>query len=453
MIKQFPILPLGDVFLSVVALYAGFSLRFTKVLALENDSPLKIHQLPAFTLVLLFSSFLVELYDYEKYKNKRDVLVKIVMGLIISFFFLSALYYLMPFVNVGRGGFALSLVVFGILQFMWHVGYKAFINSSGFVRRVLILGTGPLAQQIGRIVTATNHHHVLRGYLNCSSEAAYVPSHAIVGNGDFLLETVKKERAQKIVISLSERRGTLPVRDMLSCKLSGVEVVDANSFYEEMTGKLLLENIRPSCFIFSDGFRITSAERLLKRLFDVVFAVIGLFMSLPIMPFIALAVKVDSPGPLLFKQRRVGEWERPFVLYKFRTMRTDAESETGPVWTQKNDCRVTKIGNILRKFRLDEIPQIINVLKGDMSFIGPRPERPEFVGKLKEIIPYFSERHCVKPGITGWAQIKYSYGASVEDAIEKLKFDLFYVKNLSLYLDLLIIFETIKVVLFGRGGR
>ncbi len=446
-------MPFGDVFLSAVALNAGFSLRFSKLLALENDSLLKIPQLSVFALVLIFSSFLMELYDYEKYKNKRDVLVRILIGLILSFFLLSAVYYLMPFVNVGRGGFILSLTVFGILQFCWHIGYKTLVNSSGFARRVLILGAGPLAQQIGRIITASNHHHVLRGYLNCSSESVFVPSHAIVGNGDCLIEAVKKEKAQKIVISLSERRGTLPVHDMLSCKLSGVEIVDANSFYEEVTGKLLLENIRPSCFIFSDGFRITSGERFLKRLFDVVFAGIGMLISLPILPFIALAVKIESAGPLFFKQGRVGEGERPFVLYKFRTMGRDAESETGPVWAQKNDCRITRIGSILRKSRLDEIPQMFNVLKGDMSFIGPRPERPEFVEKLKEIIPYYSERHCVKPGVTGWAQIKYPYGASVEDAIEKLKFDLFYIKNLSLYLDLLIIFETIKVVLLGRGGR
>jgi sugar transferase (PEP-CTERM system associated) len=267
------------------------------------------------------------------------------------------------------------------------------------------------------------------------------------------MDVARKERAQKIVISLSERRGTLPLKDILNCKLSGIDVLDAPSFYEELTGKLLIENITPSWFIFSDGFRITPLKKSSKRISDVIFAFIGLIFALPLIPITALLIKIDSRGPVFFRQVRMGERERKFVLYKFRTMRQDAENGTGAVWTQENDPRITRLGRFLRKSRLDEIPQLFNVLKGDMSFIGPRPERPEFVEKLKEIIPYYSERHFVKPGITGWAQIKYPYGASVEDAIEKLRYDLYYIKHLSIMLDLLIVLETVKVVLFGRGGR
>jgi sugar transferase (PEP-CTERM system associated) len=310
-----------------------------------------------------------------------------------------------------------------------------------------------LAQKIGGLITSTNHNHLLGGYINCSGEAAHVPLHSIVGNGGGLVDTVRKEKAKKIVISLSERRGVLPIKDLLACKLSGVEVVDAPSFYEELTGKLLIEDIKPSWFVLSDGFRKTVFRSISKKIFDSLFAIICLTITIPFFPIIALLIKLDSRGPVFFRQVRTGEGGKDFLIYKFRTMRQDAESETGAVWAQKNDTRITRMGRFLRKSRLDELPQLFNVLKGDMSFIGPRPERPEMITALEVLIPYYSERHSVKPGITGWAQVKYSYGASVEDSIEKLKYDLFYVKHMSLFLDLLILLETVKVVLFGRGGR
>jgi sugar transferase (PEP-CTERM system associated) len=220
-----------------------------------------------------------------------------------------------------------------------------------------------------------------------------------------------------------------------------------------MTGKLLLENITPSWFIFSDGFRITAPVRLIKRITDVLFSAAGLVLVLPLFPLFALAIRLDSPGPIFFRQVRVGEREKNFSLYKFRTMGEDAEKGTGAVWAQEKDSRVTRVGNFFRKSRIDEIPQLFNVLMGNMSLVGPRPERPEFIEKLKEVIPYYSERHFVKPGVTGWAQVRYPYGASVEDALEKLRYDLYYIKNLSITFDLMIILETVKVVLFRRGGR
>jgi exopolysaccharide biosynthesis polyprenyl glycosylphosphotransferase len=220
-----------------------------------------------------------------------------------------------------------------------------------------------------------------------------------------------------------------------------------------MTGKLLLEHINPSWLIFSHGFRITNVSRLTKRVMDFSIALAGLFLALPILALVSLLIKLDSPGPVLFRQKRVGESDRIFTLLKFRTMRQDAENSTGAVWAQKNDPRVTRIGGFLRKSRIDEIPQLFNVLKGDMSLLGPRPERPEFMTELKGIIPYYSERHYVKPGVTGWAQVRYPYGASVADALEKLRYDMYYIKNWSLVFDLVIVFETIKVVLLGRGSR
>jgi len=455
MLNKMPIVIMTDALLSVAAVYAGYILRFHAFRIREETAVLTLVALVPFVLVVMFSSFLLELYDEKRYWTKSDTLVRVFIGLMLSFVILSAIYYLLPFVKLGRGILVLSLCAFGAFQFLWHIGYSAFMHAKGFARKVLVLGAGAMAQQIGSLIAQTNHQHVLIGYhkCNCASESICVPLQEIVGNGNGLLQAVEQVKAQKIVVSMSEQRGTLPIRDMLSCKLNGVEIVDAPTFYEEMNGKLLLENIRPSWFIFSNGFRITPAKRVNKRVIDFLLAIVGMFMSAPLLPVIALAIKIDSKGPVFFKQVRVGEREKPFVLYKFRTMREDAESTTGAVWAQKSDDRITRVGKVLRKSRLDEIPQIYNVVKGEMSLIGPRPERPEFVEKLKEIIPYYSERHFVKPGITGWAQTKYPYGASVEDAIEKLRFDLFYIKKLSFFFDLLIILETIKVVLFGRGSR
>jgi len=268
-----------------------------------------------------------------------------------------------------------------------------------------------------------------------------------------LLAAAIAGRADLIVVALSERRGIFPLRDVLRCKLNGIEIMDAPSFYERVTGSLMLEQITPSWIIFSSGFRRTSLLTLIKRASDIVLSMIGLLLIMPFVPFIALAIKLDSPGPLLFSQVRVGSREKPFKLYKFRTMGRDAEKASGAVWAEKNDPRVTRVGAFLRNSRIDEIPQLYNVLKGDMSFIGPRPERPEFVENLKKIIPYYSKRHFIKPGVTGWAQVKYPYGASVHDAVEKLRYDLYYIKHFSIVLDLLIFFETIKVVVFGRGAR
>lgn len=443
----------GDVLFSVTAVCAGMAVRYGQISVLKTLVPSDGVRLLLFALVTVFSSYFVELYNHEKNIGKREIFIRTGIALVISFFLLSSIYYLIPSVMFGRAVLMLSLILFGTLQFAWRSHYQTFINLPGLARRVLILGTGPLAQQIGGILSSSGHNYVLTGYVNCASEPVYVPPNAIVGTGEGLAETAKKERAHKIIISLSERREVFPFRDVLNCKFNGIEVVDAPSFYEQMTGKLLIENIVPSWFIFSSGFRITSYIRVSKRLFDIAFSIIGLLVAVPLFPMIALMIKLDSKGPVLFRQLRVGQGERDFVLYKFRTMRRDAERATGAVWAQENDPRVTGIGRFLRKSRLDELPQLYNVLRGDMAFVGPRPERPEFVAQLKRIIPYYSERHSVKPGVTGWAQVKYPYGASVEDAIEKLRYDLFYIKNISLFLDIAIIFETVKVVLFGRGGR
>ncbi len=441
---------IGDVFLSFIAVYASYFLRFGSFQRLGGSS---LSRFLLFTLVIVISSYLLELYNGERRMEKKEALARIFITLIVSFIVLTSAFYILDNTMFGRGVFGLSLCLFGVFQFLWHMGYTALMQSPTLARKVLVIGTGSLAKKIGELIISTNHQHILKGYVNVSGESVQVPAEAVVENGHGLLVTAREEKAHKLVVSLSERRGVFPVQDVLSCKFSGIEVIDAPSFYEQITGKLLIENTTPSWFIFSNGFRMSEGMRLYKRIFDIIVSLIGVTLTLPFLPFVAMLIKLDSPGPVFLRQVRVGENDRPFVLYKFRTMRQDAEKATGAVWAQKNDPRITRLGGLLRKTRIDELPQLINVLKGEMSFIGPRPERPEFVSELKKMIPYYSERHSVKPGVTGWAQIRYPYGASVDDAIEKLRYDLYYVKNVSLFLDIVIIIDTIKVMLFGRGAR
>jgi sugar transferase (PEP-CTERM system associated) len=443
----------GDILIAAGSFYAGIYLRFGGI-----EESLILYQsltvrMISFVAVIIICSFFLELFDQMKNTGRKETLLRCLIAGAGSFFVLSSFYYIAPMTKIWRGNLILSIVTCSTLQSFWHITYTSLLHLPAFAKRVLILGIGQKAAHIGSLISATNHNYVLAGYINCPSEALAVPEYQIVGDRESIWETARKERVHKIIICLSEKRGVLPLREMMNCKLSGIDVLRAPSFYEEMMGKLFIEDTRPSWFIFSDGFRTTALKRVYKRILDIIMSLIGLTIASPLMMIAGVLIKVNSPGPVFFKQIRVGERENNFVLYKFRTMHQGAEGEKGAVWAKINDTRVTSVGNVLRITRFDEVPQLYNVLKGDMSIIGPRPERPEFVEKLKEIIPYYSERHCVKPGITGWAQVKYRYGASVEDAVEKLRYDLYYIKHLSLFLDMLIVLETIKVVLFGRGSR
>lgn len=454
MVLPFLILITGDILNALLGLLVSVFVRFGKWPSTVDFAGLGGISVFTFVFVLLFISFLTELYNLDKNWKAREVISRLPVVFCVSLVILSALFYLMPNIMIGRGVLATALGVFTVCQFLWHLVYKHAIYLRKLSHRVIVLGTGSLASRIGKLLENPDHHLRFAGYFGCPYEAVCVSPDSILGIGEGFLETVEKEKPQKIVVSVGERRnGGLPLQDLVKCKFSGIQVIDAPSFYEQVSGKILLENITAGWFVFSTGFRHTLLLRFMKKLFDKLLSAAGLVFALPIILPTALLIKITSPGPILFRQVRVGERDRQFVLYKFRTMKADAEKATGAVWAQKDDPRVTRIGKFLRKTRIDEIPQLYNVLKGDMSFIGPRPERPEFVEKLKEIIPFYSERHFVKPGVTGWAQVKYPYGASVEDAIEKLRYDLYYIKNMSVFLDILIILETIKVIIYGRGGR
>ena len=453
-----------DAALAVTSLYFAVLVRLGYFELTNKLSELKtIYTVGVFVLIMLFSAHLMEVYEFARNTKKREVFVNVLFGAATSFFLLSVVYYIDQEFLLGRGILAISLVVFALLQFSWHSLYLVGNNHPRLLQRVLILGTGDLAAQMGEIISSNKSNFVLAGFTSCDFTGTHeknheispvaVPQDCIVGDSTDLLATARQLHADTIVVALSERRGHFPLGDVLRCKLNNIQILDAPSIYENVQGKLMLESITPSWLIFSQGFHRTSLFSFFKRTIDVILSVIGLILAVPFFPLLALAIKLDSKGPVFFRQVRVGNREKHFMLYKFRSMRQDAEFGTGAVWAEKNDPRVTNLGRFLRNSRVDEIPQLINVLKGDMSLVGPRPERPEFVEKLKLIVPYYSKRHFIHPGVTGWAQVRYPYGASVEDAVEKLRYDLYYIKNCGPFLDTLIFFETIKVILFGRGVR
>jgi sugar transferase (PEP-CTERM system associated) len=468
MVFREAILILVDIILAAVALLTAVVSRFD-----ATDFPSSVDRLTTsislslFVIIILFSSHLMEVYAFEKNTRRREILINILFAAASSFSLLSVVYYLCPEVMLGRGVLLLSLGLFIVFQFVWHTLFWIENRRPRFTRRVLILGTGTLAAQLGEMIASSAGYFSLAGYASCSSSSVNgnsrssdrdidqtaVPPSEIIGDAEGLLESATRVKTDLIVAALAERRGVFPLRDVLKCKLNGIPVMDAPAFYEQVQGKLMLESITPGWFIFSSGFHRTIIFSFSKRTIDIMLSVTGILLTLPVFPFIALAIKMDSPGPIFFRQQRVGMKEKLFMLFKFRSMRQDAEQATGAVWAGKNDPRVTSLGKFLRNTRIDEIPQLINVLKGEMSFVGPRPERPEFVEKLQQVIPYYSKRHFIKPGLTGWAQVRYPYGASVEDAIEKLRYDLYYLKNIGPFLDTLIFFDTIKVVLFGKGVR
>jgi len=457
MVLRLLLIMLMDALLALGALYSAVALRLGYQALLEEwleGAALAVSAI--FVAVSLFSSYLMEVYSLQCKSSKRELFINCLQGGGAGFFFLSVLYYLYPTVMLGRGVLFLAIAFFVLYQFSCHALVGSVGYPTPFSQRVLILGTGELAREIGELITSQPSSFALAGFLPCGREPEGAPpieGVPLVRPAGDLLSTARGARAGVIVVALAERRGVLPLQEMMQCKLNGIEVVDAPTFYEIAQGKLMLEQITPSWIIFSAGFRRTALVNIYKRCIDIALSVIGLLLSAPLFPLIALAIKLDSPGPIFFRQVRVGSGEKPFLLYKFRSMGQDAEKSSGAVWAVKNDARVTKVGRFLRNSRIDEIPQLFNVLKGEMSFIGPRPERPEFVEKLKQDIYYYSKRHTIKPGVTGWAQVRYPYGATTEDAVEKLRYDLYYIKNLSLVLDSQIIFETVKVVLFGRGGR
>ncbi len=406
------------------------------------------------TAVVLMLSHGLDLYDSTSLGAKWDQVFRLLLVLGLAALVLSGVGFAYRRFVPGHDFLprysALSgLIILTFLLLGWRAMYGWLVKQPYFRERVYVVGTGDRAERLLKGLRQRTDLGIevvgwtgkIDGAITRESTAAH------------LREIARENGVHRVIVSMPDRRGALPVEELLDLRLAGVKIEEATSWLEKISGRIEVEHLYPSWLIFAEGFRFSAGFLLARRVFSTLIAGTGLLLALPLLPFIILAIKMDSRGPVLYRQARVGRGGHPFFCYKFRTMREDAEADTGATWATDDDPRITRVGKFLRASRLDEIPQLWCVLKGDMAFVGPRPERPEFVAWLSREIPYYGVRHIIRPGITGWAQIRYKYGNTLEDAREKLQYDLFYIKNASIGLDFLILFQTIKIVVLGRGAK
>lgn len=396
-----------------------------------------------------------KIYEFKFSRNYRELSYRLMRAFNFTCLVLGMIYVLNPRLLVVENNFILNVGIVVIPTICLWVFYGLLFSRRRMNERVLVLGTGKTGRMIMReIFEDSSSDYEIAGFLsNPGGDPSLMYGYPMLGSYSDLAQVVQGHSINRVVLSLNERRNKLPLEDLLEAKFSGVKVEEGAQFYELVAGKIPLHDLRPSDLIFSDGFRKSRVTIISKRLMEILVSLLILIITFPVLLLVSILIKIESRGPVLFKQKRVGNNGRMFNLYKLRSMVHDAEKHTGPVWAESGDSRVTRLGRILRKTRIDEIPQVLSVIKGNMSFVGPRPERLHFTEFLKREIPFYFQRLSVKPGITGLAQIKYPYGSSVEDAVEKLQYDLYYIKHMSFWLDLAIILDTIKVVLSGKGGR
>jgi sugar transferase (PEP-CTERM system associated) len=408
------------------------------------------------TVFCLASFYLLDLYDFVVMHDRRELVLRLLQALGLAWIALALIFYVMPQAMIGRGVSLISLPLFLLMMVGWRLAIHWVLGHPEIGERILIVGSGPFAVEIAReTLGRPDAGFRVVGFVD--SDPALVGKSLInpkvIGLTSELGSLVRREHIDRIVVAIGDRRGQFPTQELLRLSLSGdVSIEESASFYERLTGRVLLDLIRPSWLIFSSRGRRARLNELASATMHRAVALLGAILSLPIAIVTAILIKIESRGPVFYKQERVGKNGRVFTLMKFRSMRVDAEKD-GPVWAKTADERMTRVGGIIRKIRVDEIPQFWNILRGDMNFVGPRPERPHFIAQLAQEIPFYEQRHLIAPGLTGWAQIKYPYGASIEDAKQKLAYDLYYIKNQSITLDATIMFETIKTILLGRGGR
>ena len=444
-----------------VAVYLGVILRFYdwhsyQVYSIEGSLQSIFPRAIVFALVMFGVMTTMGLYQRDYREGPKTTFVRIVGSFFIGLLLMALVFYMAPKLILGRGAFGMAFfcAFIGIISSRFLCFHR---TDTAWQKNLLILGVGHNAQLIGQLKRRTDHRGInLIGFAPIGNDEQIVSSERIISLGDSSLgDYVESKNIDEIVVAFDDRRNNIPIDDILKCKMHGVQVIDVSTFYERQLGKMKLDSLHPSNFIFSDGFTQAVLKSSGKRVFDVTVSALLSILLLPAMGLVALAIFLESgfSGPVIYRQVRVGLNGEDFEILKFRSMRVDAEKDGIAQWAQSNDNRITKVGAFIRKTRLDEIPQLYNVLRGDMSFVGPRPERPQFVSELAKSIEYYEMRHHVKPGITGWAQICYPYGASEEDAREKLQFDLYYLKNYSLFLDITILLQTVQVVLWSKGSR
>ena len=444
------VLVLGETVIVCSSFIVAALIRLGQDSALVLEYENGLYKVLAITGIALLCFYYFDLYDTQRVPSGGETFFRIFIALGILSLVLAAIEAFIPGFLLGNDVFLLGLLILTLSLIGWRWLYGWLLSQPFLRERVYVLGSGDRAQ---RLVEALQKRPELGlevvGWGGAASDGSLTREQL----ASQLMSLREKNAVDHVIVAMSDGRGKMPVRELLDLRLSGVKIDDATGLLEKISGKIEVHELHPSRLIFSEGFRLNYLFLALRRLISFAVALIGLALCLPLIPFIAVAVKMNSPGPVLYRQKRVGQRGRVFTCYKFRTMRADAEAGSGATWATDGDPRITAVGRILRHLRLDEIPQMWNVLKGDMGFIGPRPERPEFVEQLSQQIPYYNLRHIIRPGITGWAQIRYKYGNTVEDAREKLQYDLFYIKNISIGLDFWIFVQTIKVILLGRGAQ
>ena len=443
-----------DFILLMLAAEAGWGLRLWQVTGAFDADAARLPNVLAFAVTLQAAMVAVGLYGIRAIRSVRFAIARLLVAIVLGVLGLSLIFFVAPPVSFWRSSLLYATWFGALAIIIVRILLRDVLSGARFKRRVLVLGAGARAARIEALANESNAGFGVVGFVAMNDGPVAVANSVNRADLDSLPDHLLALGAGEVVLALEERRNALPLNDLLKIKTTGVEVRDFSSFLERETGRVDLDSLNPSWLIFSDGF--SAGQRLsslAKRLFDVAASGLLLILAVPLIAIAAVVVKLESRGPAFYRQRRIGLYGQPFDVVKLRSMRIDAEVGGKAVWAQKDDPRVTRVGRILRNLRIDELPQVWSVLKGEMSFVGPRPERPQFVADLEARLPYYAERHVVKPGITGWAQINYPYGASVEDAREKLEFDLYYAKNYTPFLDLLILLQTARVVIWPEGAR
>jgi len=444
------VLVTGEALLVFISFLLGTLLRFREDSYLVLNFEHGYQKLAVLTVCVLVLSHGFDLYDSTYFEANGEFYFRLLLVPGVLALFLAALGIAFPRVMLGNSALFWGLIILTMALLGWRTAYSWLARQPYLRERVYVLGSGEWALRLVRGLKTRSELGVdvvgwsgdIEGVVTCESIAVH------------MREITRDRAVHRVIVAMKERRDTMPMEELLRLRLQdAVHIEEGTSWLEKISGKIEIEQLYPSWIIFAEGFRFSEAFRLVRRLINLVVGFLGLLLTAPLVPLVVLAIKIDSPGPAFYRQKRVGRKGKIFYCYKFRTMRADAEADIGPTWADDDDPRITGVGKFLRLVRLDEIPQFWCVLKGDMAFVGPRPERPEFVEWLSQKIPYYHLRHLVRPGITGWAQIRYKYGNTVDDAREKLQYDLFYIKNASIGLDLMIMLQTIKIVLLGRGAQ
>jgi sugar transferase (PEP-CTERM system associated) len=441
----------------LLAVQVGVSLQIAGLQStISPDGLAAPGEAAAFTLGMMVFMASMGLYQSDQWNNTQCIRARLVAPFALALAMVAMIAWIVPSLYpelVLLGATTMTLALGGSL--FLRAAFHRWSQLGAFKSRVLVLGTGSRVLKLAEYAQRNPNHHLI-GYVSLQPSQPFVPAARLLRMGpeDTLLSVVEKHAIDEVVVAVRDRRGGgIPVQQLLECKAKGVKIIELPTFFEREYRQVMLESLNPSWMVLGNGFHESALGNLAKRLFDVIASAVLLLVCMPLLLVVALCIVLESGSPVFYRQQRVGRDGRVFMLYKLRSMRNDAEGGGAAQWAKADDDRTTRVGRFIRRYRIDELPQIFNVLKGEMSFVGPRPERPEFVDQLSGQIPFYGLRHSVKPGITGWAQVRYAYGASVDDAIEKLQHDLYYVKNRSLFLDIMILIATVEVVLWGKGAR